>query len=81
MTRAMILKQSLINARAPPLLNKIFVKFPTLMAALVSVLVLCIVNVLMDVLFTVVGVSMLMLIIIMATHLDSPPFFCLDTPR
>lgn len=46
------------------------------MAALVSVLVLCIVNMLMDVLFTLVGVGMLMLIIIMATHLGSPPFFC-----
>lgn len=41
-----------------------------------SVLVLCIVNVLMNVLFAFMGVGMLVLIIIMATHLDLPPFFC-----
>ncbi|MCX6674788.1 MAG: hypothetical protein NTY37_13535 [Methanothrix sp.] len=46
------------------------------MAALVSVLVLCVVDVLMDVLFTIVSVCMCVLIIIMATHLDSPPFHC-----
>ncbi|MCK9566296.1 MAG: hypothetical protein WA137_06115 [Methanothrix sp.] len=44
-------------------------------AALVSVLVLCIVDMLMDVLFTIVSVCVFVLIIIMATHLDSPPFY------
>jgi hypothetical protein len=46
------------------------------MAALVSVLVLCVMDVLMGVLFALVSVGMLVLIIIMATHLDSPPFLC-----
>lgn len=46
------------------------------MAALVSVLVLCIMDVLMGVLFALVSVGMLVLIISMATHLDSPPFLC-----
>jgi hypothetical protein len=46
------------------------------MAALVSVLVLCVMDVLMGMVFPLVSVSMLVLIIIMATHLVSPPFFC-----
>jgi flagellar biosynthesis component FlhA len=46
------------------------------MAALVSVLVIPIVDMLMDVLFTIVSVGVFVLIIIMATHLDSPPFHC-----
>jgi len=46
------------------------------MAALVSVLVLCVMDVLMGMVFTLVSVSMLVLIISMATHLVSPPFFC-----
>jgi hypothetical protein len=44
------------------------------MAALMSVLVLCLVDVLVDVLLSRVLVCMFVLIIIMATHLDSPPF-------
>lgn len=47
-----------------------------LMAALMSMLVLFIVDVLMDVLLTRVLVCVFVLIIIVATHLDSPPFFC-----
>jgi hypothetical protein len=49
------------------------------MAALMSVLVLCIVNMLVNMLFTIVNVGMLMLIVIMATHLNSPPFSVLYT--
>lgn len=48
------------------------------MAALMSVLVLCFVNVLMYVLVTLVSMGMCMLIVIMATHLDSPPYSVLD---
>lgn len=47
------------------------------MAALMSVLMIRIMDMLVDVLFTIVNVGMFMLIIIMATHLDSPPFRCL----
>ena len=43
------------------------------MAALMRVLVLCIVNMLVDVGLAVVLMGMFMLIICMATHLDSPP--------
>ena len=43
------------------------------MAALMLVLMLCIMNMLVDVGLAVVLVSMFMLIICMATHLDSPP--------
>lgn len=46
------------------------------MAALVSVLMIRIMDMLMDVLFTTVNVRVFMLIIIMATHLDSPPIHC-----
>ena len=44
-----------------------------LMAALMRVLMLCIMNMLMDVILTLVLVCMFVLIICMATHLDSPP--------
>gem|GEM_PF-2817662 len=44
------------------------------MAALMSVLVFCIVNVLMHMLLAIMLMSMFMLIICMATHLKSPPF-------
>ena len=43
------------------------------MAALMRMLVLCIVNMLVDMVLTLVLVCMFMLIICMATHLDSPP--------
>lgn len=46
------------------------------MAALMFVLMLSIVDVLMDVLLTSMLVCMFVLIISMATHLYSPPFFC-----
>jgi hypothetical protein len=46
------------------------------MAALVSVLMIRIMDMLMDVLFTIVNVLVFMFIIIMATHLDSPPIHC-----
>lgn len=46
------------------------------MAAFVSVLMVCIMDMLMGVLFTIVNVCVFMLIIIMATHLDSPPVHC-----
>jgi len=77
MTGAMILKKEFrINARLPLLKIHIREFIPTSMAALVSVLVLCVMDVLMGVLFALVSVSMLVLIISMATHLDSPPFLC-----
>ena len=48
------------------------------MAALVSVLVLCIVNVLVHVLFTRVIMGMFMLIIVMATHMEFTSFLAID---
>ena len=44
------------------------------MAALMSVLVLCIMNVLVHMLLAIMLMSVFMLIICMATHLKSPPF-------
>lgn len=44
------------------------------MAALMSVLVFCIMNVLVHMFLVFMVMSMFMLIICMATHLKSPPF-------